>query len=110
MTLRSSKWRCLFFRISSVMSFIPQGRCKLTEGIPLSWVFQRTLCQIEKHVSVWCGFVCVGLGKLTLTTTSGIPKKFSRRSEEDLGSEVVSWFDVAHVHEYSLLPVLLRRY
>ena len=46
-TLRMSKWRCLcVFRICSIMSLTPQGSCKLTEGIPLSWVFQRTLCQI----------------------------------------------------------------
>ena len=28
--------------------------------------------------------------------------------EEDSGSEVVFWFDVAHVHHHSLLPVPIR--
>ena len=32
----------------------------------------------------------------------------SRWFEEHLGSEVVFWFDVAHVHDHSLLPVPLR--
>ena len=31
--------------------------------------------------------------------------EFSRCFEEDLGSEVVFWFDVAHVHHRSLLPL-----
>ena len=30
--------------------------------------------------------------------------------EEDLGSEAVSWYDVAHVHDHTPLPVPLCRY
>ena len=30
--------------------------------------------------------------------------------EEDLGSELVFWFDADHFHEQSALPVLLRSY
>ena len=30
--------------------------------------------------------------------------------EEDLGSNVVFWFDVAHVHHHSHLPIPLCRY
>mmetsp|Transcript_63505 Transcript_63505/g.168265 ORF Transcript_63505/g.168265 Transcript_63505/m.168265 type:complete len:211 (+) Transcript_63505:409-1041(+) len=47
-TLRSCQWRCLcVFRICSIMRLTPQGSCKLTEGISLSWVFLRTLCRIS---------------------------------------------------------------
>ena len=30
--------------------------------------------------------------------------------EEDLGSKIVFWFDVAHVHGHSHLVILLRSY
>ena len=30
--------------------------------------------------------------------------------EEDVGSEVVFWFDVAHVHDHSPFPFPLRNY
>ena len=36
-------------------------------------MFVRT---VNRHVPVWCGFACLGWKKLTLTTSSGILKKF----------------------------------
>ena len=36
-------------------------------------------------------------------------QEVSRWFEEDLGSEVVTWFDVVPVHDCTPLPVTIRR-
>ena len=64
----------------------------------------------NKYVPVWCGFACLGWGKLTLTPSSVFSQEVSLWFEEDPVSEVVFRFDVGHVHHHLHLPVRLRRH
>ena len=50
----------------------------------------------------------VAVGFLAVVATIRIAR--CRWFKEDLGSEVVFWFVVAHAHDYSPLPFPLRKY
>ena len=62
-----------------------------------SWLITLTFFGTDDiHVRVWRGFACLGIR---------YSQEVSRWSDEDLGSEVDSRFDVAHVYGRTPLPI-----
>ena len=91
----------MLFTLMTVHLF--QFRFAVTEQYWLpSWLFTLTFFRTDDiHVHVWRGFACLGIQ---------YSQEVSRWYDDDLGSEVDSWFGVAHVYGRTPLPIPVCSY